>query len=82
MIIETMIQQKRFFNANDKKDLNEAKCFFETHKWKNVCPFILEFPYLTVPDMIKDKMVHKALKIKYNRQHHWIKHAEKIRGIL
>jgi homoserine acetyltransferase len=28
------------------------------------CPYVLEFPYLTIPDMIKDKLIHKFLKVK------------------
>ena len=73
MIIEKLIREKRYFNENDKKDVAVAKYFFEKHSWRmsNGCPFILEYPYLSVPDMIKDKLVHKALGIKYDRQHHW-----------
>ena len=40
------------------------KTFLRTHAWgKDGCPFILEFPYLTIPDMIKDKLIHKLLKV-------------------
>lgn len=70
MIIETIKTQKRFFDVNDKKDLSLAKQFFENHKWESACPFILEFPYTSVPDMIKDKMIHKIFNIKYDRMHH------------
>ena len=35
-----------------------------THAWgKDGCPFILEFPYMTIPDMIRDKLIHKILKV-------------------
>ena len=73
MILEKMYRQKRYFNEKSKADLQSAKSFFETHSWRHEqgCPFILEYPYLTVPDMIKDKMVHKIFGIEFNREHHW-----------
>lgn len=71
MIMETLIKPKRFFNVKSKKDIAEARYFFEHHSWKNGCPFILEFPHLTIPDMIKDKMIHKSLGLVYDRKHHW-----------
>ena len=73
MILETIIRQKRYFNEKDKKDIKSAKTFFETHSWRHEsgCPFILEYPYITVPDMMKDKLIHKVLGIKFNREHHW-----------
>ena len=73
MILETMIRQKRYFNEKSKKDIAVAKTFFANHGWgKSGCPFILEYPYMTVPDMIKDKMIYKSLGIKYDRERHWI----------
>jgi hypothetical protein len=71
MIIETLQKKKRTFDENSKEDLETAKFFFENHRWKDGCPFILEYPYLSVPDMIRDKLVHKALGLEFNRRHHW-----------
>ena len=71
MIIETICVQKRFFNENTKKDIEEVKYFFTNHAWKKGCPFILEYPYMTIPDMLKDKLTHKALGIKFDNRHHW-----------
>jgi hypothetical protein len=72
MILDEYIKQKRFFNINDKKDIAIAKKFFKEYAWGiESCPFILEFPYLTIPDMLKDKMIHKFLNLKYDRKHHW-----------
>lgn len=74
MILETLIRQKRYFNEFSKKDIQVAKQFFENHSWGvNGCPFILEYPYLAVPDMIKDKMIHKSLGLKFDRRHHFDK---------
>ena len=71
MILETMVRSKRYFNVMDKKDIHAAKDFFANHRWTGGCPFILEYPYLTVPDMLRDKLIHKVLGIKYDRRHHW-----------
>jgi hypothetical protein len=72
MVLETLIKPKRFFNEKSKDDINMAKQFFTHHRWGfDGCPFILEYPYLTIPDMIKDKMIHKTLGINFDRRHHW-----------
>lgn len=73
MILETIVRKKRYFDATNKADIKSAKEFFTTHSWNHEtgCPFILEYPYLSVPDMIKDKMIHKVLGITFDRKHHW-----------
>jgi hypothetical protein len=64
-VLASIIKQKIFFNPSDKKHINAYKVFLREHRWGNGgCPFILEFPYLTIPDMIKDKMVHKLLGVR------------------
>jgi hypothetical protein len=65
MVLETISRRRRLFNVNDKKDLASAKYFFSHYSWRNEvsCPFILEYPYLSVPDMIKDKLLNKLLGI-------------------
>ena len=35
----------------------------EQSKWGYPCPFFLEEPYITIPDMIKDKFIKHMLKI-------------------
>jgi hypothetical protein len=65
MILEMLIRPKRLFDVNCKKDLDMYTKFLKTGAWgKDACPFVLEFPYLTIPDMIKDKLIHKFLKVK------------------
>jgi hypothetical protein len=72
MVLETLIQQKRFFNEKSKRDISLARYFFDNHSWGDSgCPFILEYPYMSIPDMIKDKMIHKSLGLKFDRRHHW-----------
>lgn len=71
MILESRARQKRFFNPKSKNDMALAKVFFKTQSWGHGgCPFFLEFPYSTIPDMMKDKIVHHAFGIKFNRFHH------------
>lgn len=72
MILETLVRQKRYFDPNKKTDIQSAKDFFTNHSWgHDGCPFILEYPYLSIPDMIKDKLIHKVLGITFDREHHW-----------
>lgn len=74
MVLEMLIRPKRMFNENSKKDMALAKQYFQTLSWgKGGCPFILEFPYLTIPHMIQDKIVHRVFGMKFDRRHHWDK---------
>lgn len=61
MILDLLIRPKAIFNVRDKTHVETYKNYLETKSWTKGCPFILEFPYLTVPDMIKDKLIHKFL---------------------
>lgn len=64
-VLATIIKPKIFFDVSNKKHIDLYKAFLRKHSWGvNGCPFILEFPYLTIPDMVKDKMVHKLLGVK------------------
>lgn len=55
--------QRHLFDPANKADRKAAKYFFETHSWeKGICPFHLEWPYLNVPDMIRDRVTKHALK--------------------
>lgn len=64
MILDTLIKPKRHFDVNDKVDVEIYTNFLKTGAWGHSgCPFTLEYPYLTIPDMIKDKMIRKFLKV-------------------
>lgn len=64
MILEMANGVKRKFDVNNKKDVEIYKSFLVTRRWGVTgCPFALEFPHLTIPDMIKDKMMDKYMKI-------------------
>jgi hypothetical protein len=63
LLSQQMIVNRTVFNPKNKDHLKEYKYFIENNSWKNVCPFWLEWPYLSVPDMIKDKMIKSMLTI-------------------
>lgn len=56
------IYAKRSFNPNNANDLWEYSSFMNTDSWKDGCPFYLEWPFLSVPDMIKSKIVETHLE--------------------
>ena len=59
------LNKKRKFDINSKTDVEIFKHFLVNRDWKitGSCPFELEYPYVNVPDMIKDKLIHKFLKV-------------------
>lgn len=59
--VSSQIWLKREFNPTDTNDLFEYKYFLENSSWKNGCPFIIEWPFLNVVDMIKHKIVYQHL---------------------
>ena len=64
-VLETVIKPKVFFDANDKKHLTAYKKFLsEGTCGHDGCRFVLKFPYLTIPDMIKDELIHKMMGVK------------------
>jgi hypothetical protein len=60
--VSQTIYNKRIFNPKDKKDLEEFGYFVRHNCWKNNCPFHLEWPYDTIPTMIKDKIIESMFK--------------------
>lgn len=65
MILDRIQRSKRLFNVNSKQDIKVFKSFLQTHSWGTTgCPFAIEYPYMSIPDMIKDKLVHKYLGVK------------------
>jgi hypothetical protein len=49
------VKPKRIFNPKNREDLLEYKYFVTKGTWKNkVCPFKLEWPYISVPHMLHE----------------------------
>lgn len=60
--IETWnINQRRLFDPSNKDDMKLVRKFLYDMKWNN-CPFYLEWPYLDIPSMIKDKITEYTLQ--------------------
>jgi hypothetical protein len=71
MILDSILIKKRFFDPRSEQDMNVFRHFVENHSWGGKpCPFFLEFPYTTIPDMIKDKITHNLLELEFDRFHH------------
>ena len=60
-----MSKQRRQFNVNNSADCSVFAKFLKNGAWgKDGCPFEIEDPWLSIPDMIKDKLARKYLGIK------------------
>lgn len=61
MILNKMQQEflsrKSGFDPENKEHMEEYSYFLKNSRWRSGCPFFLEWPHATVPDMIKDKIV-------------------------
>jgi hypothetical protein len=55
------IVERRNFNPESYEDLMELGFFVKNKKWKNGCPFHLEFPYSDVPAMCMAKYTEHSL---------------------
>jgi hypothetical protein len=60
-LAQQMMSKRKMFDPSNKEHLREFKYFCEEHKWRNSCPFWLEWPYFSVPDMIKDKIINNII---------------------
>ena len=54
---QSILLKRQVFDAKNPEHIEEVKFFMHHHRWNGICPFFLEWPYLTIPDMIKDKIV-------------------------
>ena len=54
---QSILLKREVFDAKNPKHIEEVRFFMKNNKWNGICPFFLEWPYLTIPDMIKDKIV-------------------------
>ena len=61
--IETWnINKRRLFEPGSKDDMRIVRKFLHNMKWEPNCPFYLEWPYLDIPSMLKDKITKYTLK--------------------
>lgn len=52
---------KRNFDPTSAEDLGIYRDFLLESRWLNGCPFILEWPFLNIVDMIKHKIVYQHI---------------------
>ena len=61
--IEQMnLYQRHQFDPSSKDDMKIVRKFLHNMKWENNCPFYLEWPYLDIPTMLKDRITKHTLK--------------------
>lgn len=62
--LDQIYRQRVLFDVNNKKHIDQYAKFLRDSKWEAPgCPFSLEYPWMSIPDMIKDKLVRKFLKV-------------------
>jgi hypothetical protein len=61
--LQTLNNPKYLFDPKNKYHINIFKYFLKENRWGTPCPFLLEEPYLTIPDMMKDKYIKSQLEI-------------------
>ena len=52
---------KKSFDVNSAKDLREYQNYLRNKSWGKGCPFELEWPYLSIPEMIQHKIISTHL---------------------
>lgn len=56
------INKRNIFDPSFEDDIKVVKHFLKTGSWGNAgCPFFLEWPYLDIPSMLKDKITRYTL---------------------
>jgi hypothetical protein len=61
---QEFLSRKECFDPNKEEHLSTFKSFLKTNKWEKGCPFFLEWPYNSIPDMIKDKIIRNMFDVK------------------
>ena len=60
-INQEIISRRQTFNPNSKKHLREFAYFLKHNKWFGNCPFTIEWPHLTITDMVRTKLIDTYL---------------------
>jgi hypothetical protein len=62
--LQTLGNPKYLFDPKNKYHISLFRSFLDESRWGDPCPFLLEEPYLTIPDMMKDKYIKFQLGLK------------------
>lgn len=54
---QSLTNHKFLFDPKNKQHIKLFKHFLNENRWGSPCPFLLEEPWLTIPDMLKDKYI-------------------------
>ena len=60
---QSLNNPKFLFDPKNDYHITLFKYFLKEKRWGVPCPFLLEEPYLTIPDMLKDKYIKSQLEI-------------------
>ena len=60
---QSLKNPKFLFDPRNKYHITLFRYFLNENRWGTPCPFLLEEPYLTIPDMLKDKYIKSQLGI-------------------
>ena len=60
--LDTVVQQRRRFDAHNKADVEAFARFRKENKWEGGCPFFLEWPFLDISAMCLSKFTDAMLE--------------------
>lgn len=60
---QELLSRKETFDPKNDGHLDQYKFFVQNRRWNKSCPFFLEWPYNSVPDMIKDKIIRNMFDV-------------------
>lgn len=52
---------KENFDPSNLDHVKHYKYFIENNRWSGSCPFRIEWPFVTVPELIKDRLIKTYL---------------------
>lgn len=61
-VLHKFAQRRRFFDPTNRNDLEEFKFFKQNNKWKDRCPFYLEWPFTDIASMCDSKYADYMLQ--------------------
>lgn len=59
--LQSELKARRQFDPSNKQDLEELGYFIKNKKWKDGCPFYLEYPYVDIPIMCMTRYAEHML---------------------
>lgn len=66
-LVSKYLWSKKKFNCSDIEHLKEYDFFLKQNKWGKNCPFELELPFTSIPQMIENKITNHYLDMMLKR---------------